>query len=365
MLEETRKRLPALSSWAEAAYGGSAYRYFRGRRFVCSTGTIQGDPVAGILFGIALLPTQERISREVPTLLANTWIHDDGTICGSIRDLPKVIKILEEESKPLGLTLCKHKCQVWVGDHDPTNTDLLGCGIPRAQSEGFNLLGSPIGTPKFMASTLNERIDRIEDTITNKLPLLEDPQLQLCLLCSTQALPKLVYSLRTCKTENINSALMRFDHLQKCALEEIIGAPLTSIAVAQASLPVSKGGLGLRKATLHSRAAYLSSSVQSKAIVDKILQAFPHRRPLQEALASFLATAGPLTPETEADLTTLQSNHFTQSKLSHHIDSNLQTTLLNRAIGDKDARTKARLQSLTLNHAGDYLNSVPSHFFGL
>ena len=151
------KRLPAISSWAEAAYGAPAHRYFRGHQFSCSTGAVQGDPLAQLLFGVTLLPTQERISREVPSLLANAWIHDDGTIAGPVQDLPKVVKILEEEAPLLGLTLNKQKCQVWVGTHTPGNNDPLSCGIPRANDEGFILLGSPIGSQSFMCSTLNEK----------------------------------------------------------------------------------------------------------------------------------------------------------------------------------------------------------------
>ena len=120
-----------------------------------------------------------------------------------------------------------------------------------------------------------------------------------------------ILAFRTCKTGHILSALKRFDRIQKCALEEIIGSPLSSVAVAQASLPVSKSGLGLRKASLHSRAAYLSSSIQTKAIVDRVLIKLPHRRSFQEALASFLATAGPLPPEIENDLNTLEPTNFT------------------------------------------------------
>ena len=217
--------------------------------------------MAQLLFGVTLLPTQERISCEVPSLLANAWIHDDGTIAGPVQDLPRVVKILEEEAPLLGLTLNKQKCQVWVGTHNPGNNDPLSCGIPRANDEGFILLGSPIGSQSFMNSTLNERIGKIEDTVLNKIPTLEDPQLQLSLTRSTHSYVKFVYSTRTCDTDSISPALNRFDEIQRTALEGIVGAALTPQAYTQGSLPVSKGGLGLRKATLHLYGAYLSSTI--------------------------------------------------------------------------------------------------------
>ena len=339
MLAETMERLPALSSWAEASHGSPAHRYYRGRRFLCSTGTTQGDPVAGTLFGLSILPTQERISREVTSLLANIWYHDDGTAAGSLQDLAKVVKILEEDAPLLGLTLNKHKCSVWVGDHDPDNPDPLGCGIPRADNAGFLLLGSPIGTPEYMASKLNDRIDKIEDTVLNKIPLLENPQLQLCLTRSTHSMVKFVHTIRTCNSDSIIASLDRFDHIQRCALENIVGSALDPQAHMQATLPVSKGGLGLRKTTLHSYGAYLSSTIQSKETVDKILSNFPHRRNPTVLLNKFITASGPLPQSSVDDLLTLEPSHFTQAKLSQLVDSRLHNCLLAQfeANADKQA----------------------------
>ena len=275
------------------------------------------------------------------------------------------VAILEDESHSLGLTLNKAKCQVWVGDFDSRNADPLGCNIPRASCDGFTLLGSPIGLPAFMAAQLNHRIDKIEDTLVNKIPQLEDPQVQLCLTRSTQSIVKFIYSMRTCDPLSIQPCLQRFDRIQSSALESIIGAALTPQAVQQASLPVSKGGLGLRKASSHCFAAFLSSTAQTTHIVDGILHNFPHRRSLQETLDDFLTTAGPIPQSAEDDLKTMDPVHFTQSKLSHLVDTNIQADLLSHATQASDKRTTARLQSLTLAHASDYLNSIPSHTSGL
>ena len=159
--------------------------------------------------------------------------------------------------------------------------------------------------------------------------------------------------MRTCDPLSIQPCLQRFERIQSTALESIIGAALTQ-AVEQASLPVSKGGLGLRKASSHCFAAFLSSTAQTSRIVDAILQNFPHRRSVQEALDDFLATAGPIPQDTEDDLKSLDPIHFTQSKLSHLIDSNAQASLLSGAARASDKRSMARLQSLTLSHASDY-----------
>ena len=364
MLEEVRSRLPKLSSWAECVYGGPSNRYFRGRRFSCHTGANQGDPTAGFVFGLGLLPTIERVSRELPNLLANSWIHDDGVISGKTEDVSAAVTILEDESPSLGLTLNKSKCLVWVGKHDIHNPDPLGCNIPRTDPDGFLLLGSPIGSPQFMASKLNARIDKIENTII-KISQLEDPQLQYCLTRSTHSIVKFIYTIRTCDPLSIQPSLQRFDSIQSSALESILGASLTSEAIQQAALPVSKGGLGLKKAASHCFAAYLSSTIQTSCIVDRILPNFPHRRQVQEVLDDFLATSGPISDSTENDLKSLHPSHFSQSKLSHIIDTNIQNNLLTKASQISDSRSLARLRSLTLEHSSDYLNVIPSHTSGL
>ena len=43
------------------------------------------------------------IKEKVPGLLINAWYLDDGTICGSSRDLQKALDIIEEDRSACGL----------------------------------------------------------------------------------------------------------------------------------------------------------------------------------------------------------------------------------------------------------------------
>ena len=86
-----------------------------------------------------------------------------------------------------------------------------------------------------------------------------------------------MYTLRTCKPASLIDIYKRFDNIQLTALEDILSTSLTHSARLQASLPVSMGGLGLRSASSHASAAYLSSLAQTKPIVDQILMSFPFR----------------------------------------------------------------------------------------
>ena len=56
----------------------------------------------------------------------------------------------------------------------------------------------------------------------------------------------------------------------KEATEAILGAPLPPLQWDQASLPISMGGLGLRRAEKHGSAAYLASVGDSSWLVQEI-----------------------------------------------------------------------------------------------
>ena len=173
-----------------------------------------------------------------------------------------------------------------------------------------------------------------------------------------------MYTLRTCKPATLESAYRRFDDIQHSALEDVLGTSLTPLAWRQAALPVSLGGLGLRSASTHAAAAYLSSLVQTSPTVDQILINFPDRHDLDLPLSVFRAAAGSLPPSVVADLT-LDSGDFSQKHLSYLIDSSLHSTLLKDAQDAGDLRSSARLLSLTLPQAGAFLNAVPNPTFGL
>lgn len=173
-----------------------------------------------------------------------------------------------------------------------------------------------------------------------------------------------MYTLRTCKPASLLEAYKRFDAIQMLALEDILASSISPLAWRQATLPVSMGGLGLRSASSHAPAAYLSSLVQTKSVVDEILMSFPHRHDLDFPLSVFRVAAGNIPPTVAADLS-LDSDNFSQKHLSYLIDSNDHSSLLKEVQATGDRRASARLLSLTLPQAGAFLNAIPNPTFGL
>ena len=91
------------------------------------------------------------------------------------------------------------------------------------------------------------------------------------LLRSCLSLPKLSHCLRTCPPNVLAPCYSRFDGLMRDTLGDILGTQLDDNTWNQATLPVSLGGMGIRKASTHCYAAYAISVTQSKAHHQTIL----------------------------------------------------------------------------------------------
>ena len=139
--------------------------------------------------------------------------------------------------------------------------------IPRAASNGFELLGAPIGDTDFSVKVLDKRISKATKCL-EKLPLLDDPQLSLGITRTCLAAPKLTYSLRTQPpSQPVAASLQVFDELLRDALSVIVGSPVPDLAWSQSSLPIKDGGLGVRQARDQHIPAFLGSSCQSAHLV--------------------------------------------------------------------------------------------------
>ena len=106
-----------------------------------------------------------------------------------------------------------------------------------------------------------------------KLSTIEDSQVEYHLLRSCFGAPKFTYVTRTCDPADSFIHFQEFDRAQCRALANITGIPLTTQDPRWllASLPVSRGGLGIRSAADHSSAAFIASVAQTRPIVLQLL----------------------------------------------------------------------------------------------
>ena len=124
-----------------------------------------------------------------------------------------------------------------------------------------------------------------------------------------------------------------------------------------AFLPVKNGGVGLHSAKQHSSAAFIASNIHSHNAIDKILSPQVTRRSLHNAFTLLQNHTGNASFMSEE----LLPSNSDQHSLSCDINAFKAKILLDRA----SPRDSARLLSLSLPHAGDFLDATPSLSLGL
>ena len=119
------------------------------------------------------------------------------------------------------------------------------------------LLGSPI-LPQAGAKVLTEKLEDLERLLANLQKI--DAHPALFLLQNALAIPKVMYFLRTSPTWKNVDILEKFDESLRSGLEKILNQKIDDRTWTQHSLPISLGGLGIRKTIDLAVPAFLSSA---------------------------------------------------------------------------------------------------------
>ena len=161
---------------------------------------------------------------------------------------------------------------------------------------------------------MEEKVYKLEK-LMDKLSLLEDPHTEYAMLKSCFALPKLSFLMRTVDPRQHQGTLVKFDTAVRQSLERLLGVPLLDHQWLQATLPVSKGGLGLRSAEKHSPCAYTASLSASADIMEEVIGKAIDMELLVDGLPELIkALSG------EEELTPAAALASSQKMLSHSID---------------------------------------------
>ena len=360
--KEVEKHFPDCLAWVQTCYGVESELIFGDTIILSSVGFHQGDPLAGLLFSLNLHPVITKIGEEVPNLKLNEWYLDDGDLAGTKESLTQAVDIIKQEGPPRGLYLSTRKSTVWCPSNPNGMEDPLNRGIPSIRENGITILGSPVGSPQFIRERIQSKVDKIRE-ITNKLPLLQDAHTEFVLLRSCLSMPKVMYILRTTDPTTHQDIWKEFDNLTREALTKILGPSVNNIQWAQALLPVSMTGLGLRSAEDHGPAAYATSRLSSHSLLLEILQRTEEDNPVNLPLALLTLLSAKLDENEETSTVSLQG--MSQKAVSLKIDLHNFSLLTNHFTREENKREIARLASLGLPHAGDWLYVVPSPVLGL
>ena len=300
-----------------------------------------------------------KIASDVPDLLLNGWFLDDGSLVGKVEDLSAAVNIIRQDGPLKGLFLSttattpRPKSTIWCPDLPSADLDPLRQGIPRIEEPGVTLLGSPIGSHQFVKEKIEQKIQNIYE-LTQLLPNIRDPHSEFVLLRSCFSLPKIVFLMRSTDPTHHQNLWATFDSLIRDTLTHILGSAVDAKQWAQAQLPVAMGGLGLRGAVDHCAGAYISSVHACETLKEGLLPHGNVQLDITTAMALLREKADEISPE--------EVPGMSQKMISLEIDKKLKISLV-QSLTEK--RDKARLASLGLPHAGDWLNVTPSPILGL
>ena len=164
---------------------------------------------------------------------------------------------ISTQSCHYGLLLNQSKCEVYwpTGDQEfpefPPKVTRL--------TEGVSLLGSPIwGSTEYMSACVTKLVCKVE-AVQDKIADLDDPQIELHLLCSCAGICKINHVLHTVPFETMQAPLLQFDASLKATLSKISHSPIPDQSWKQAMLPFRLGGIGLRETTNTAPITFLAS----------------------------------------------------------------------------------------------------------
>ena len=114
---------------------------------------------------------------------------DDGFVAGSEDQSQTTLDNFANEG---GLYLRKDKFELWSIVDLPS----VDGEVTRNTGNGFEVLSAAVGSPEFVSSCLQKRVQKVASLLEN-LSYLDDPQCALGILRYCLGTPTLVYSLRT------------------------------------------------------------------------------------------------------------------------------------------------------------------------
>ena len=373
-LAATRKYLPTISPWIEWCYGRPTSLLHGDDLIQSQRGAQQGDPAGPLLFSLGIKELTEEV-KAMPGIDASLWYLDDGTIMGPPEAVGRALKLVQERSLAMGLRVKLAKCEV-IALGQQTPRDLAQAGLPvcahgypddgacaacegkamKVQYGGFAFLGAPIGDDEFCESYMDKQVKEFAEQL-RLLKDLKDVQVGLTLLRQCEGFARMVFYMRAIGHACTHQYLKEYDKEVDAALASLMGDTeglLPEMARRQAALPCRAGGMGVRRIRDHWTAAAMGSRSglhELCKVLDPEFQwdaegwketATEHNRHVAEA-DKVDPLVRPATPVRQRELS-----------------AGILEEQLRRLYLEGDAADRARMNSLSLPHAGAWLMAPPT-----
>lgn len=270
-LKKIKEKLPRLYQFACFCYCNKPKLFLINfiKEILSENGSQQGDPLGPLFFALALDDLAKSISAKFPNIL-NMWYLDDGNILGDIHTLLDIVKFIENEGPKYGLFLNRSKTTIFFPNADKDEisnkfSDILPQDI-QLEFSGTNVLGIPIGKEEFTNIELSKNLEKHQLSI-KRLIKLEDAQVAFRILHSCMGLCSINYHIRCTPPQFSKKLANDYDELIMDTLSKIMGANFTKNQIDQIQLPMKLGGLGLKCASKHKEAAFISSFNSSESFL--------------------------------------------------------------------------------------------------
>lgn len=348
ILTSIKENLPELFPFIWQSYSKPSLLLYGSRIINSSVGCQQGDPLGPLCFSLAIHPLVKKIQSAF-----NVFYLDDGTIGDDYNIVLKDFKSFMSECKELGLSVNQSKCELFI-PMDSHKEEIISVfrevapQIKIIEQDDLSLLGSPL-TDFAANSILSSKINTYQ-LLSDRLKNIHH-HTALFLLRNCMAVPMMSYLIRSAPIFQ-NVLLSKLDNILKSSLEHILNASLEDGHWNQATLPISLGGIGVRKLDSIAIPAYCSSVYSTKELVNQIFDPSININNQHLELAENIW-------KNLANVDEIPSDLSHQKCWDIPIATN-EFNLLER----NDLVDKARLIAVSEKESGDWLRAVPSPNLG-
>jgi hypothetical protein len=290
----------------------------------------------------------------------NIWYLDDGTLGGTVEDVLSDYNAIVKSNESLGLTVNPSKSEIMIINEDPLTSQqimdrflAITPGIKRIYNEDLTLLGSPINKES-MEKIMLPKLESLK-LMTSRLETIDSHE-ALFLLKNAFSIPKLTYFMRTSHLFLEPHILEKFDKVLQESLQTILNTKLDESSWNQASLPVTFGGIGVRKSQDVALPAFISSVYGAQETVENLL---PIR--IAQEKPVYLDSALGLW-QNKAVGASLPTNSKSQSAWDTPISQSKFDQLLSKAPNETEV---ARLKAVSAPNSSDWLTAIPVSSLGL
>ena len=346
MLEAVRREVPEILNFCRLAYSTPSWLSFGDKWISSEMGPQQGDPLGPLLFSLTLHPLLVRLKSDI----AFSYL-DDVSMGGPANVVEADLLDFMRDAGDLGLSLNVGKCEV-VGSN-PVGLPHSFVNFKTLKPEECILLGPPLFEGPAMDDAIEARCIELQRA-SSRFHLITAHD-ALVFLKSCMGACKMLHHLRSAPCA-CHPGLEKFDLLIRDALSRITNSAIGDLEWIQASLPVGRGGLGIRSVVLLAPSAFLASAAATWA-----------------TQFSLLPAGFGLVDDRVSVMTQLwQSRHplaFAPlelcSKQESWDEASIKAGLEILKSAASDAHDQARLLAVAAPHAGDWLNALPISVCGL